>query len=105
MDTLPIYMFYHPDSALEVATGGLPPVEGVNIRLARDIVGTVIGGCKRKEKKVSHWRGGFMSLSDLLCWPVLPLFAPPLLRSEAATEFQLAGTFGKVTYSGITFHP
>lgn len=105
MDTLPLYMFYHPEAALEAALGNLPAIEGVNIRLARDIAGTVIGGCKRKQKRVSHWRGGFMSLSDLLCWPIVPAPAPGPPLGRAATEFLLPGGFGDVTYLGIAFHP
>lgn len=105
MDTLPLYMFYHPQSALEAASAGMPAVEGVNIRLARDIVGTVTGGCKRKEKKVSHWRGGFMTLSDLLCWPVLPMTAVPTSPGGDATEFLRSRGFGEITYPGLAFHP
>lgn len=105
MDALPLYMFYHPEAALEAASGNLPPVEGVNIRLARDIVGTVVGGCKRKEKRVSHWRSGFMSLSDLLCWPIVPEPAPAPPPGDSATEFLLPAGFSDVTYFGIGFHP
>lgn len=104
MDTLPLYMFYHPQSALKPAAGYLPAVEGINIRLARDIVGTVTGGCKRREKKVSHWRAGFLTLSDLLCWPIVTEPAPPP-PGEPATEFLLPGTFGQVTYRAMAFHP
>lgn len=105
MDTLPLYMFYHPEAALEAATGRLPAVEGVNVRLARDIVGAVTGGCKRKVKKVSHWRGGFMTLSDLLCWPVLPLPAPPPPSAEPATELLGSAGFDPIFYPGLAFHP
>ena len=91
MATLPLYMFYHPQSALQGAARALPAIEGINIRLARDVVGTVAGGCKRKEKKVSRWRAGFMSLSDLLCWPVVNLPAPPSPTADPATEFLLPG--------------
>lgn len=105
MDTLPLYMFYHPEAALEAAAAGMPAVEGVNIRLARDIVGTVTGGCKRKEKKISHWRSGFMTLSDLLCWPVLPFVAPPPPPAEPVTEFLRAGGFSDVVYPSLAFHP
>lgn len=105
MDTLPLYMFYHPETALDSDAGTLPAIEGVNIRLARDIVGTVAGGCKRKEKKVSHWRPGFMTLSDLLCWPVLPLPAPAPPPAASATEFLRTTGFDPITYLGIAFHP
>jgi hypothetical protein len=105
MDTLPLYMFYHPQSALQPAAGVLPAIEGVNIRLARDVVGTVVGGCKRKEKQVSRWRAGFMSLSDLLCWPVVDLPAPPSPPADPATEFLLPGSFGDLSYRSIAFHP
>lgn len=105
MATLPLYLFYHPEAALQPAIGGLPAVEGVNIRLARDIVGTVTGGCKRKEKKVSFWRSGFMSLSDLLCWPVLPLPAPPPPAGGTTTEFLRATGLDPILYAGLAFHP
>lgn len=105
MDTLPLYMFYHPEAALEASAAGMPAVEGINIRLARDIVSTVKGGCKRKEKKISHWRSGFMTLSDLLCWPVLPFDTPPPPPAESSTEFLLAGGFGDIIYPGLAFHP
>lgn len=105
MDTLPIYMFYHPKAALQPAIGGLPAVEGVNIRLARDIVGTVNGGCKRKEKKVSFWRSGFMSLSDLLCWPMLPMPAPPVPAGGMRTEFLDVTGLEPIHYPGLAFHP
>ena len=105
MDTIPLYMFYHPQSALRGAASGLPPVEGINLRLAHDIVGTVIGGCKRSEKKVNYWRPGFLSLSDLLCWPVLDLLAPPPPPAAPRTEFLLPGGFGELNYRTIAFHP
>jgi hypothetical protein len=105
MDTLPLYMFYHPETALASAAGALPAVEGVNIGLARDIVGTVAGGCMRKEKKVSHWRAGFMTLSDLLCWPIIPLPAPPPSPAAPNTEFLRAAGLDSIIYPGLAFHP
>lgn len=105
MDTLPLYMFYHPQSALQDAAGVLPAVEGINIRLARDVVGTVVGGCGVEKKRVSYWRAGFMSLSDLLCWPVIDLPAPPSLPREPATEFLLPSGFEKLSYLSIACHP
>ena len=105
MATLPLYMFYHPQSALQGAAGALPAIEGINIRLARDVVGTVAGGCKRKEKKVSRWRAGFMSLSDLLCWPMVDLPAPPSPPADPATEFLLPSGFRALSYLSIAFHP
>lgn len=105
MDTLPLYMFYHPQSALEPAVGQLPAVEGINVRLARDIVPTVTGGCTRSKKKVSYWRTGFLTLSDLLCWPVVSEPAPPPPPGEPATEFVLPGTFAPITYLAMAFHP
>lgn len=105
MATLPLYMFYHPQSALQRAAGALPAIEGINIRLARDVVGTVAGGCRRKEKKVSRWRAGFMSLSDLLCWPVVDLLSPPSPPADPTTEFLLPSGFGELRYLSIAFHP
>lgn len=69
--TLPLYMFYHPQSALAKSVGGVPAIEGINIRLARDVYDTVKNGCNIDQKKVSYWRKKFMSLPDLLCWPTL----------------------------------
>lgn len=105
MATLPLYMFYHPRSALQRAAGALPAIEGINMRLARDVVGIVAGGCKRKEKKVSRWRAGFMSLSDLLCWPVVDLPSPPSPPADRATEFLLPSGFRELRYLSIAFHP
>jgi hypothetical protein len=105
MATLPLYMFYHPQSALQGPLGALPEIEGINIRLARDVVGIVAGGCKRKEKKVSRWRAGFMSLSDLLCWPVVDLPSPPSPPAGPRTEFLLPSGFGELRYLSIAFHP
>lgn len=72
----PLYMFYHPQSALDSATGLLPAVEGVNAVLAHPIAAAVAGGCKIDTKRVDQWRSMFMSLSDLLCWPEGMIFYP-----------------------------
>lgn len=105
MDTLPLYMFYHPQSALQDAAGVLPEVEGINIRLARDVVNTVKGGCGVEENKVSYWRAGFLSLSDLLCWPVVDLPPPPSLPRESATEFLLPSGFEELIPTRIDQNP
>lgn len=70
MPTLPLYIVYHPTSALAPATGGNRAIEGVNLIFASQVAPVVLGGCSRKEKKVDYWRDRFMPLSDILCWPV-----------------------------------
>ncbi len=69
VSTLPLYIFYHPRSALSAATATLPPVEGINLVFAHQIAPVVKGGCGKKEKKLGAWRTSFMPLSDILCWP------------------------------------
>ena len=48
MATLPLYVFYHPKSALQHALGYRPAVEGVNLTFACDIAAVVAGGCGRE---------------------------------------------------------
>ena len=105
MDTLPLYMFYHPRSALQSALPHRPAVEGVNVRLARDVAGVVSGGCGREEKRVGYWRDGFMSLSDLLCWPVMPAPSPTPLPRADATEFLSRAGASPAVYASVAFHP
>lgn len=71
MATLPLYILYHPISALAPAARGRPAVEGVNLIFAHHVAPVVLRGCERKEKKVDYWRDRFMSLSEILCWPAV----------------------------------
>ena len=105
MNTLPLYMFYHPEAALLPAAGYRPAIEGVNLRLARDVAGVIAGGCARKYKTVGQWRDGFMSLPDLLCWPLLPLPLPPSPATPEATQFLSSAGLDDVTYAAAAFHP
>lgn len=68
---MPLYIFYHPRSALQLATGNSRAIEGINLVFASHVAPVVLGGCTRKEKKVDYWRDRFMPLSDILCWPAL----------------------------------
>lgn len=107
METLPLYMFYHPLSALQPAVSYRPAVEGVNITFGSDVAVVVKGGCGREQKRVGFWRDGFMSLSDLLCWPlVLPSFEqPPPISQAGATEFLSASGLSHAEYAAAVFHP
>lgn len=105
MATVPLYMFYHPEPVLEKASGTLPPVEGINLRLATDVAGTVDGGCKRSEKKVDFWRAGFMTLSDLLCWPMVESHVPPAPDSTSNTEILTSAGSEEPVYPTVAWHP
>ena len=93
MATLPMYILYHPKSALASAAGKLPAIEGVNLVFAAQVAPIVWGGCTSAQKAVSFWRPRFLQLSDFLCWaiPGIPagpnIFHPDLvamrLRSRA----------------------
>jgi hypothetical protein len=66
---VPLYMFYHPGSALDPASTGLPRVEGVNWMFA-DIIpeNVTTGRWSSEDKKLTKWRPHFHPLSDLLCF-------------------------------------
>lgn len=82
---IPLYMFYHPTSALQSKTPKLPAVEGVNIVDAHSVAATVRGGCGRDKKLVEYWRPNFLRLSDILCWPTGAIFVPQAraMRTDA----------------------
>jgi hypothetical protein len=85
MATLPLYIFYHPASALAPAVGRRPAIDGINIVFGSKIVPAVKGGCGREKKRVGYWRNDFMPFSDLLCWPAVAISpAPP---TGDVTEF------------------
>lgn len=69
--TLPLYILYHPTSALAPAAATRPAIEGINLIFAHHVAPVVLGGCKRVKKRVDYWRDQFMPLSDILCWPAL----------------------------------
>jgi hypothetical protein len=75
MATLPMYIFYHPSSALDAKTARLPAVEGVNLTFAAHVAPVVKRGCSPAQKRVSFWRKQFLFLTDILCWP--PAVVPP----------------------------
>jgi hypothetical protein len=83
--TLPLYIFYHPTSALSPAVQSQPAVDGINIVFASKVAPVVKGGCRLAKKRLSNWRNDFMPLSDLLCWPAAVEAPAPLLAD--ATEF------------------
>lgn len=66
---VPLYMFYHPRSALDPRSVLLPAVEGVNWMFADRIPVNI--SSKRwpvNLRKVKKWRPFFHPLSDLLCF-------------------------------------
>ena len=104
MPTLPLYMLYHPTSALGPTEVGRPDIEGINLVFASDVAPIVLGGCQRTEKRVDYWRDRFMPLSDILCWPVVVGMrrAPP---PAGTTRFIVGST--DVALPNVTggFHP
>lgn len=101
--TLPLYIFYHPLSAL-APFNGLPAIEGVNLVFADRVVPVVKKGCGRREKRVSYWRKHFMPLSDFLCWPAV-VMGPPEQPAPDVAQF-VAGPAGWTTLSvAAGFHP
>jgi hypothetical protein len=105
MATLPLYIFYHPTSALQPAAGWRPAVEGVNLVFAQDVEPVVAGGCGREHKRVGYWRNRFMSLPDLLCWPLIDTFLSPAAPAPDATEFLRIDGLGAAYYPRVAFHP
>lgn len=101
--TLPLYIFYHPTSALRPArpTKQLPSVEGVNIVFASAVAPVIASGCGRADKKVSRWRPKFLPLTDLLCWRLVSRPVPP---PGAAVAAFLQGIVPPLFVTG-TFHP
>jgi hypothetical protein len=103
MKTLPLYMFYHPRSAIDPPATGRPDVEGINIVFASDVEPVANGGCGVDDKKVDRWRDSFMSFSDLLCWPVLrPSPNPP---APDATQFLGPEGLSPASYVEAAWHP
>jgi len=88
--TLPLYILYHPTSALASAVPPLPAIEGVNLVFARDVASVVGRVCTKDEKKADYWRNRFMPLSDLLCRPVL-VPAPGEPAESDARRFMSGG--------------
>lgn len=100
MKTHPLYMFYHPESALAPAIGKRPAIEGINYVPAVKVRNVVKNGCIRNEKRVGYWRNDFGALSDLLCWPALITRSPGggggslfFLQSGFSAGLALSGTF------------
>lgn len=98
--TLPLYLLYHPLSGLEPTLS--PSVEGVNVVFASLVAPVVKGGCGRKDKKVERWRPHFLTLTDLLCWPLLPIHLSPDGGLSFEFVFQRAGLAVPATGA---FHP
>lgn len=104
MATLPLYILYHPTSALAPVAPGQPAIEGVNLLFAHHVAPIVLGGCKKSEKRVTYWRSRFMPLSDILCWPAAVTARRPLGTPDA-TQFMVGST--QVVLPELTggFHP
>ncbi len=100
--TLPLYILYHPTSALDPFSGE-PAIEGINLVFADKVAPVVWGGCGRKEKKVAYWRKHFMPLSDFLCWPTV--VTRPSTPSTSVLEFVLGPTAGSTLSVKPGFHP
>ncbi|WP_133177313.1 MULTISPECIES: DUF6615 family protein [Bacteria] len=66
---VPLYIFYHPASALVPACGSLPAVEGVNWMFA-DLVPVNVStkAWPIDHKKLENWRSHFQPLHRLLCF-------------------------------------
>lgn len=66
---VPLYMFYHPASALVSASGALPAVDGVNWMFA-DLVPVNVSkkAWPIDHKKLEKWRPHFQPLHRLLCF-------------------------------------
>ena len=105
MSTLPLYIFYHPTSALSAKTATLPAIEGVNLVFAHQIAPVVAGGCARKDKTVGTWRTSFMPLSDILCWPLVPVPRPKGPSPSGSLGFQIAGGLPRTVPFAASFHP
>ncbi len=71
--TYPMYIFYHPLSALSGHTKNLPPIRGVNLTSAYVILPVVSRRCTRPEMRVTYWRPHFISLPDLFCPAIHPI--------------------------------
>jgi hypothetical protein len=72
---VPIFMFYHPNSALDPASSHLPAVEGVNWMFADLIpVNVTPSRWPSAHKTLKKWRPHFHPLSDLLCFGHGPEF-------------------------------
>lgn len=104
MNTYPLYMFYHPEGALLPPGKNLPSVQGINLTYAGDVSVVVKNGCTRNEKKVSYWRSGFWSLSDLLCFPIHETLVD-IYPFEIGLSFFIANVGGDISRSGLMFHP
>ncbi|QDD97050.1 hypothetical protein ADP8_05203 (plasmid) [Roseomonas mucosa] len=104
MATLPLYILYHPTSALAPMARGRPAIDGVNLVFAHHVAPVVLGGCTRREKKVDYWRDRFMSLSEILCWPAA-VTAPRAPGAPGATQFMVGPAQAALPDLTGGFHP
>ncbi|YCI07035.1 hypothetical protein M1D34_31825 (plasmid) [Ensifer sp. D2-11] len=104
MATLPLYILYHPISALTPATSNRPAIDGINLVFAHHVAPVVLGGCKKKQKKVDHWRDHFMPLSDILCWPA-GITARGDPAASDATQFMIGPFQDVLPVITGAFHP
>jgi hypothetical protein len=101
--TLPLYILYHPTSALDPFNGE-PAIEGVNVVFADKVAPVVKGGCGSKQKRVTYWRKHFMPLSDILCWPTV-VTGPPVPPAVEVAEFVVGPAGWMTVQSAAGFHP
>jgi hypothetical protein len=104
MATIPLYIFYHPTSALAPASRKGPAIEGINLVFAHHVAPVVIGGCKKPQKKVDYWRDRFMPLSDILCWPA-DVTASGDLTGPNTTQFMIGQSRAVFPMVTGAFHP
>lgn len=103
MTTLPLYIFYHPASALAPPANSQPAIEGINLVFASKIAPAVRGGCGRDRKRVRYWRNEFFPLSDLLCWPAITDL--PATPSPDATEYLVGPNIAFLRTVTGGYHP
>ncbi len=100
---LPLYILYHPRSALNNADKKLPAIEGINLIPADRVAPVVLGGCSTSRKRISFWRAHFLPLSEFLCWPDLVPAKRGNTPEDAVDGAQASVEIGRERSVG--FHP
>lgn len=95
--TVPLYMFYNHQDAVDHASrlGGWPPVAGVNLAFAADIARELDQHNRapkqlRNRRRLDHLRQWFLPLEFLLCPPSpwRPVPTPEAVRSTLASAWR-----------------